>query len=110
MHEAWTPVLIAAVKTWDGEIYAQGLTAGRLGAGRAGAKPCLPQPSCTSPAGTQARGDPYQLPADTPGLQERSHAYTDALLLPVHPWLKMGHVNQHVEPRTPKPALQRCVG
>ena len=35
---------------------------------------------------------------------------TDALLLPVLPRLKMGYVNQRMEPRTPKTVLWRGAG
>lgn len=35
---------------------------------------------------------------------------TDALLLPAFPWLKMRCMNQHTEPRTPKPALREVWG
>lgn len=73
MLEAQSPVLIAAGRMWDVESYAQGLAAVR-----AGAKPCLPQPSCTSPAGTQAPGDLHQLPASFPRLQEYSLGCTVA--------------------------------
>lgn len=74
------------------------------GWGQALPGPAVLHKSCRHPAPSQ---DPQAAGAL---MQRQEYRGTDALLLPALPWLKIHCTNQHMEPRTPKAALQRSVG